>query len=167
MEILKVIGLVVCCLFLVYFLVITNISDIVVDSDSRVRDLVRYLKRIKPLEYATGTLTFKQMLSFYNVRPAAWSFNTQYDIVRAKYTTDDCETFIFNFTTYGEQYKFKRWVKYRQKHLADLYQAERMSEFISHVRDDARNSAYSAQEEAQKIYDRICSTLNFDGGQDR
>lgn len=71
MGILKVIGIVVCCLFLVYLLVITNISDIVVDCDARVRDLVRYLNRIKPLEYATGTLTFKQMLSFYNVRPAA------------------------------------------------------------------------------------------------
>lgn len=160
MGILKVIGIVVCCLFLVYLLVITNISDIVVDCDARVRDLVRYLNRIKPLEYATGTLTFKQMLSFYNVRPAAQSFNTQYDIVRAKYTTDECKTFIFNFTTYGEQYKFKKWVKYRQKHLADLYQAERMSEFISHVGDDARNSAYSAQEEAQKIYNNIFDRLN-------
>lgn len=100
------------------------------------------------------------MLSFHNVRPAAWSFKTGDDAVLIKYTTDDCETFIFNFTTYGEQYKFKKWLKDRQQYRANMHQAERMSEFISHVRDDARNSAYSAQEEAQKIYRSIFNRLN-------
>lgn len=153
MTLLKVVGLIGCCAFPVFvcILLVCMVLDDVIDAEAPVRDLVRYFKRIKPVEYATGTLTFKQMLSFHNVRPAAWSFKTEYDVTLIKYTTDDCEKFIFNFTTYGEQYKFKKWVKYRQKYRANLHQAERMSEFISHVRDDIRNSAYSAKEEALRI----------------
>lgn len=162
MTLLNILGWIFFCALplILAILIICVILDDVIDSTAPVRDLLRYPKRITPISYATGTLTFKQMLSFYNVRPAAWSFNDGYDAILLKYTTDECETFIFNFTTYGEQYKYKNWQKHREKYLSNLHHAERMSEFISHVRSDARNSAYSAQEEAQKIYNNICNRLN-------
>ena len=97
-------------------------------------------------------LTFSQFLSFYNLNPKKWRLYLNF--VESEYS--DCS---FNFTTYGELYKYRMWKRniddraYRKRALENLN--KKMGKLTEGVRAEIEKSNAEAEAKAREVYEEI------------
>lgn len=97
-------------------------------------------------------LTFSQFLSFYNLNPKKWTLYL--DFVESRYS--DCS---FNFTTYGELYKYRMWKRkiddraYRKRALENLN--KKIGKLTEGVRAEIEKSNAEAEAKAREVYEEV------------
>ena len=97
-------------------------------------------------------LTFSQFLSFYNLNPKKWGLYL--NSVESEYS--DCS---FNFTTYGELYKYRMWKRkiddraYRKRALENLN--KKIGKLTEGVRAEIEKSNAEAEAKAREVYEEV------------
>ena len=97
-------------------------------------------------------LTFSQFLSFYNLAPEHWSLYCDYVVCKEI----GCG---FNFTTYGELYKYGKWKKkydreiYQNKALKDLNKV--MTSLTGYVKEEIERNNAEAEAKAREVYEEV------------
>lgn len=150
MGILKWIGaiFVMAPLLVLFAWIVCNAFDV---EEEFVR-LCLFLFKTRANKDLAPCLTFSQFLSFYNLAPEHWSL--YYDYVVCKEIG-----WGFNFTTYGELYKYGRWKKkhdkeiYQNKALKDLNKV--MTSLTGYVRGEIERNKAEAEAKACEVYEEI------------
>ena len=143
--------------FLIYIIAsVASTIDVDSEYEAIIKDFFRYFRKIDSRS-DNITLTFKQLLAFYNVSPSSWGEHAYYNLWFTY--KNNGEEFTIKFKTYGDQMKYRLWKRNKKKRDAMLQKARETNKFIESVRQQSIRAEQEAMEEARQLHERISNEL--------